>query len=99
VQKGAGAVELTLHNGSEQSVGYNLCSSGLQRWSGSEWQAVQTGEVCTMELRTLAPGGSAIFEKQLPPDLSSGDYRYVTSVEIPLGGGMQGVASEPFRAG
>jgi hypothetical protein len=92
-----GTIHLTLQNGASDPVGYNLCSSGLQHRSGSSWQPVNTGEICTMELRTLNPGATATFEKTLPGGLAAGDYRYVTNVESPLGGQMTSVATDSFR--
>lgn len=82
---GPNVVMLTLTNGSEQRVGYNLCSSQLDRKSGAGWERVETGDVCTMEIRSLDVGQSATFDKNLPAGLASGDYRYVTRVEIPAG--------------
>lgn len=90
-------VVLTLTNDSTSAVGYNLCSSGLQRRDGSQWTDVPTDEVCTMEIRTLQPGQSANFEKRLPPSAGAGEYRYVTGVEIPLNGSRVGVQSNTFE--
>ena len=90
------SIRLALDNGASQPIGYNLCHSELQRRSGTDWVRVETGEVCTMELRTLNPGHDATFEKDLPASLSAGDYRYVTSVEKPLGGPSILVATAPF---
>jgi hypothetical protein len=89
-------VRLTLDNGASQPIGYNLCSSDLQRRSGSDWVRVDTGEMCTMQLLTLNPGHDATFEKKLPAGLSAGDYRYVTSVENPLGTAPARIATAPF---
>lgn len=89
-------VRLTLRNGTASPVGYNLCSSVLEHETGTTWSQVRTGEVCTMELRTLAPGDSATFDKRLPADLPAGDYRYLTSVESPLGTAQAGIASDSF---
>ena len=88
-------VLLTLRNGSATPIGYNLCSSALQRASGAAWQAIETDEVCTMELRTLDPGGTATFEKTLPPDLPAGEYRYMTNIDADSKRIV--VASNPFR--
>jgi hypothetical protein len=96
---GAGTIRLALDNGTSEPVGYNLCSSELQRRSGTGWTRVDTDEVCTMELRTLNPGHDATFEKRLPSGLAAGDYRYVTGVESPLGGSRVVVATEAFSAG
>jgi hypothetical protein len=94
-----GAVRITLRNDSSGQVGYNLCSSTLQRRDGATWTAVPADEMCTMQLNTLDPGKSATFDKRLPQDAGAGEYRYVTSVESPLGTPMVEIASNPFRAG
>ena len=90
-------IRLILENGASHPVGYNLCSSALQRRIGGTWEAVNTGEFCTMELRTLNPGADATFEKTLPSGLTAGDYRYVTNVESPLGTQQTGVATDSFK--
>jgi hypothetical protein len=74
-------VVLTLRNRSDSPVGYNLCSSSLQRRTGTTWRVVPTGEMCTMEIRELNAGGSATFEKTLPANAGRGEYRYVTTIE------------------
>jgi hypothetical protein len=89
-------VRLTLRNGSASAVGYNLCASVLEHETGTTWSQVRTDDVCTMELRTLAAGESATFDKRLPTDLPAGDYRYLTSVESPLGTAQSGIASDSF---
>jgi hypothetical protein len=93
----ADRVRLILQNGSESPVGYNLCTSALQYLTGTTWQPVETGEVCTMELRTLNPGFDATFEKTLPASLPHGQYRYVTSVEMPVGTPQVRVTTAPFE--
>lgn len=75
------SITLELSNASDEAVGYNLCTSSLERLSGGEWRAVPSDRVCTMELRTLPPGERARYALILPPDLSPGEYRYVTRVE------------------
>lgn len=90
------AVRLTLDNGERHPIGYNLCTSGLQRRSGTTWAAVRTDDMCTMQLSTLNPGADATFQKSLPSNLQPGDYRYVTSVESPLGTPQRPVASNVF---
>lgn len=92
----SGVIRLALDNGAFQAIGYNLCTSQLERRSASGWTAVPTNEVCTMQLMTLNPGRDATFEKRLPAGLAPGDYHYVTRVENPLGGSQQIVATEPF---
>jgi hypothetical protein len=93
---GAAKVRLTLDNGTSDPIGYNLCTSTLQRHDGNSWSPVRTDEVCTMELRILEPGRSATFDKTIPSGLSAGEYRYVTSVEDPLGGAQRTIASGSF---
>lgn len=86
-----GALELALRNGSPDPIGYNLCASGLERRSEDGWRAVPSTRVCTMELRTLAPGGVARF--RAPPEgLPPGEYRALTRVD----GAPGEVRSEPF---
>jgi hypothetical protein len=92
-----GIIRLALDNGAPHQIGYNLCSSTLQRRSTSTWEPVGTGEICTMELRTLNPGADATFEKTLPSNLPGGQYRYITNVESPLGSQQSGVATDSFR--
>ena len=92
-------VRLTLQNQSAGATGYNLCASALQRLAGAAWVDIPTGDVCTMELRTLAAGESATFDKTLPAGLVRGEYRFITNVEIPLGARQTSVASDPFMAG
>lgn len=87
-------VRLTLLNESGSAVGYNLCSSSLQRSSGATWENVPTDQMCTREIRQLENGGSATFEQTLPSGLSAGEYRYATT----LYGDNESsqVASNPF---
>jgi hypothetical protein len=89
-------VELVLRNGSDGAVGYNLCTSVLEREAESGWEAVPSDRVCTMELRMLEPGQDARFRLELPPDLAPGTYRFLTRVERMETGARDGVASDPF---
>lgn len=91
------SITLELSNGSAEAVGYNLCTSGLERLSGGEWQAVPSDRVCTMELRTL-PGGERVrYELDLPSDLPAGEYRYRTRVERLDAGEGRMLRSGTFR--
>jgi hypothetical protein len=87
-------VTLTLHNGTAEEIGYNLCTSGLQREVDGSWQQVPEDRICTMELRLLPPGEEAIFPLELPAT-PAGTYRYVNRLE--RGAAMQDVHGEPFR--
>ena len=69
---------LTLRNGSLRTIGYNLCTSGLQTSAGA---AVRSDRVCTMELRTLGPAARATDSWELPDDLAAGHYRFTTTIE------------------
>lgn len=90
---------LVLENASADPVGYNLCASGLERREAGAWRPVPSQRVCTMELRTLDPGGEARYTLPLPEGLPAGEYRAVTGVENLPRGERTGVASEPFRVG
>lgn len=90
-------ITLTLRNDSPGDVGYNLCSSTLEQRVGEGWQPVATDRVCTMELRTLAPGQVATYPMELPAAATAGEYRYVTAVELMEMGTRGGVQSEVFR--
>jgi len=92
-----GTATLTLRNGSEETVGYNLCASSLFRQAGADaWEPVPEDRFCTMELRTLPPGEQASFDVQLPADLTPGSYRYQTNVEHMERGARETVATAPF---
>lgn len=89
-------VTITLENGSRDSIGYNLCTSGLERRSGGGWSAVPNDRMCTMELRTLAPEARATYPLDIPSDLAPGEYRVVTGVERLAARERLEVTSEPF---
>lgn len=93
VSEGA-TVTLTLRNGSRERVGYNLCTSDLQTSAG---RSVPTSRVCTMELRTLEPGGTADHRYKLPLNMPGGSYRFVTQVEWMQSGRRDGVESNSFE--
>jgi len=85
------SLELVLRNGSAQAIGYNLCASSLERRSGDGWQPVASQRMCTMELRSLAPGGEAHYAVPLG-DLPPGDYRARARID----GHPPEVATDPF---
>jgi len=91
------AVTLTLGNRTPWPVGYNLCTSTLERESGGSWQPVPEDRMCTMELRMLDPGERSELQLELPAALEPGNYRYTTNVEDR--GSMEAVSSPPFRVG
>jgi hypothetical protein len=85
------SLELALRNGSARAIGYNLCASTLERRSGDRWQPVASQRICTMELRSLAPGGEARYRvsvENVPP----GEYRARARID----GNPPEVATDPF---
>lgn len=92
-------VLLRLTNGTDQAVGYNLCTAALEREADAGWLPAGEAEVCTMELRGLDPGASTTYTKHLPADLPEGRYRYVAGVEHHASGHSEQPATEPFPVG
>ncbi|HEX7829736.1 MAG TPA: hypothetical protein VF787_08770 [Thermoanaerobaculia bacterium] len=92
-----GLVRLSLDNGETSAIGYNLCSSELQRDTGANWESVATDEVCTQQMLALNPGADATFEKRLPTDLPPGDYRFMTRIENPFGGAQATLTTKSFK--
>jgi hypothetical protein len=91
------SIVLTLANRSAQSVGYNLCVTAVERRNGDTWQNVPVDRVCTKELRTLDAGDQTTYTTTLPAGAAAGDYRFATSVQIPLSGEQQTVTSNVVR--
>ena len=85
-------VTLSLENHKDQEVGYNLCTSSLQRQAGDTWERPEaadsdidndgTRDACTLELIHLEPDEETSYEKRLPIDLEEGTYRYQDSVVL-----------------
>jgi hypothetical protein len=94
-------VMLTLANRSSDDVGYNLCPAVLDRREGEEWveRPERPAEVCTMELRILAPDASSTYRHTVPARLPAGEYRFRVGVEMPLGEGRVEVSSHPVQVG
>jgi hypothetical protein len=90
------SVTLVLTNGSDAGIGYNLCSSALQRRSGTEWRELPSMRVCTMELRSLEGGEETRYGMSLPVDLEAGDYRFSARIERSETGESIIVSSAPF---
>ena len=91
------SVTLTLDNETEGPVGYNLCTSSLERQTASGWEPVPVDLVCTMELRSLQAGSDVEYRMPLPAGLVEGQYRYRTNVEIMTTGDRRSVTSNVFR--
>jgi hypothetical protein len=90
-------VELILTNQSGGTLGYNLCSSGMEQRAGASWTSVPSNRMCTMELRMLPPGESARFPLGLESGLSAGEYRFVTTVHDEAAGSSTQVRSGVVR--
>jgi hypothetical protein len=90
------SVTLTLHNGTAADVGYNLCSSGLERESAGAWEVVPSERVCTRELRILGAGAEGSYSLRLPVELAPGRYRFLTTAQRMEAGGAEAVRSDPF---
>ena len=71
------SVELLLRNESGEAIGYNLCTTRLERGENGEWVRLPPDRVCTRELRTLAPGEVARYPVALAADLDPGSYRFL----------------------
>lgn len=91
------SIKLVLDNQSSDRIGYNLCTSALERSRDSDWEAVPSDRVCTMELRTLPPGEQARYPLSLPSGLAAGEYRYTTKVERLETGDRSDLRSDTFR--
>lgn len=74
------AVTLRLVNASNGSVGYNLCSSSLQRETASGWVSAERGRACLSIEYGLRPRTQATELRTLPADLPAGRYRITTQV-------------------
>lgn len=89
-------VLLILNNASDADIGYNLCVHDLERRVNGEWEPLHIDRICTLELRLLAPGGSATAPADLPDPLAPGEYRLRTVVHLMDEGEMRDLVSEPF---
>jgi hypothetical protein len=92
------SVRLVLRTTLAGGVGYNLCHSPFERQAGDTWEQVPAEWMCTMEMRRLLPGDSAVFLAPVGPSMRPpGRYRAATRVERPGDAGMVRVTSEPFE--
>jgi hypothetical protein len=87
------SIERRLTNGTDGSIGYNLCFATLERRTEEGWTAVQDrdpdndgrAEAYRAVQRMLAAGGTATDTALLPVDLEAGTYRFTVEVEWPDG--------------
>lgn len=90
-------VTLVLRNDSDDTLGYNLCTSSLFRRTESDtWDPVPSDRACTMELRTLSPRQRATLRIDLPQDLAPATYRFESTVERLEPSVRETVTSGPF---
>ena len=90
-----------LRNTGAGTVGYNLCSLGVERMEVSGWRPVEpdfTLAPCLDRLYTLEPGESAPTFRVLPAGLAAGSYRLSTVVWAGVGMDTRGtVRTRPFN--
>lgn len=97
-------VTLILKNGSDDGIGYNLCTSRLQRRQDGSWTTVhpQADEVCTQQLITLPPGEQATYETEIPSAINDGEpfppgtYRYANDIHNLNDNTQSTVSTPPF---
>lgn len=81
-------IRLTLANRSLSQLGYNLCGVALEYRTNTGWQPAAPRHLpyaaCTLELRVLQPGGTAVALQVVQPQIPSGVYRFRTGIEWPL---------------
>lgn len=73
---------LVLRNVTEETLGYNLCSSWWELRVGSEWRVIEPLRLCTRELRILEPGQTATWDEPITADWRAGEYRFGTTVYL-----------------
>lgn len=90
-------ITLALENHDSQPVGYNLCTSTMERLVDVTWRMVPSSRVCTLELRILAPDEVAYYSLELEPLTDAGTYRISTTVEYLDTAEREIVRSTPFE--
>lgn len=88
-------VVLQLHNRGSTNLGYNLCTSNLERRIDGQWRPQVTHRICTMELRNLAPGAFAAFTFDDTGSWNPGVYRFQTRIETSDGDWLS-IVTDPF---
>lgn len=85
-----------LVNRLDQPIGYNLCLSARELWTGSEWRRIEPLRSCIAALFILEEGEEAPHDEPIAEEWEPGRYRMVTSVELMEDGERLEVVSEPF---
>jgi hypothetical protein len=92
-----GEVTLTLENGTQADVGYNLCFHGIEERSGDTWDLVPLSHICTTVLHILGPGDTVHNETTLPESLEPGEYRFRAALHLLGAGEFRDQVSEAFH--
>ena len=73
-----GMVQLSFKNETSQTLSLNMCRATLQQRVGGQWNRLQTStpHSCKDNLENLAPGELRESTLPLPPEATSGTFRY-----------------------
>lgn len=87
-----------LVNASEHDVGYNLCTSALERRTGGGWAVVRRSpeRPCILPLYILRPGQTTTYREPASAVPQPGTYRLRAQVEAPLNNGTRHITTPPF---
>lgn len=85
-----------LRNGTARPVGYNLCGSAREIWTGGAWRRYESFRICTAAIYSLAPGEEAILREPITSEWKAGRYRMVTRVWRLDTDGSEEVFTAPF---
>jgi hypothetical protein len=76
-----GVIDLSLRNGAERPIGYNLCMAALEQFDAGLWVPARSHAVsCPQDFASLAPGPTVAGHAALPGSLEPGLYRFVTQL-------------------
>jgi hypothetical protein len=92
-------LEVRLVNGGGEAVGYNLCSSWRERETSTGWERIDPFRVCTADLPSLEPGGSASWREPVDPYWGKARYRIGTKVWPAGSSAPLTLVTEPFDVG
>lgn len=87
---------LILRNGTDDSLGYNLCGSSREIRTGGSWRRIPLQRICTLELRILAPGAETHYREPITAEWQPGEYRISASVERMRSGNRGQIHTPPF---
>ena len=80
------SAKIVLRNQTDATIGYNLCTSSRDLRSGGEWKRYAPLRVCTAAFYNLAPGAETVLDEPLTAEWQPGEYRMVTTVNLPARG-------------